>query len=407
MVKLPGELGWLQNNRGDTLGTIYESFNIDLESNIGRVRTTRTKLVASGDGTLGQIGPVVAITYFQNLIRVFTGSADNQYNGGNSPFDSLTRDESSVAAGIDEGDAVVFNNAIYVSTDTDIEKSALGDTYSSISATLTANVPHLMCVYNDRLYVSDDDGVVYSVSTGDAVATSGANTLDLNLPGYVITALMAGEDRIWIALTQQNQPGGNQKALIYEWDGVTENAPNRSYTIDAKGVMCGIVKDDLPYFLDTQGRLMAFNGGAFLEVGRLPNMQEFDNPTAGDNDSRAIHPRGIDVDGDEILINIANLRDGSSGSSSQFNDFPSGVWAWSQRHGFYHKLSPSYQDVGDTGTTNLTDFGQYRCYRAGPLKVFEVNNPSSSDGGRVMFGMAYFTDADDGSTDVTYGALGS
>lgn len=408
MIKLP-QFGWKQENRSDTQGDLHESFCLDLDSNVGRVRTTRTKLITSGTGAVDNFGPVSAIVYYNTALHVFSGvvTGDNMYLGGNSPFDTLSLDTTSTNVAIDDGDAVVFNTEIYTTDGTAIN-SYNDTTETSISSGLTDNTPHLLCTFNpdsaERLYVTQGGDKVWSVSQGDALANSGSYTLDLGLePDFTSTVLMAGTDRIWAGFSNAGNNSGKGRSIMVEWDGVTANTASRKYYIEASRIMAGVIKDDVPYVVDSLGRLMRWNGGTFEEVDRFPLNGGTFYFTSSNLHQNAIHPRGMAVDGDEILICVSNLAQGST-STPTFNDFPAGVWAWSERTGLYHKYAPSFQAVADTGITNLTDFGQFRAAYGGPCIVQETINKTSSDGGRVMFGMSYFAAGDDDlSANESYG----
>lgn len=412
MIKLLQE-NWRQSNESDTLGNLVETFNIDLESNRRKIRTTRTKRIQTGDGTTSSFGAVSALVYHSNIIRVFSGviTGDNLWNGGNSPFDSLTLDTTSINCNVSDGDAISFNQEIYASSGDTIE-SYNGSSETSVTTGLTQSTHHLLEKFSpdgngERLYVTEDDDKVWSVNQSDALATSSSYTLDLALePDYQITVLMAGEQSLWVGVSSAGNNSAGGRSIMFEWDGVTANTPTAKYFIDASRIMAGVIKDDIPYIVDSKGRLLRFNGGVFQEIDRFPlNGGTFAN-TSTNLQQNAIHPRGMAIDDDEILICASNMADGSSGTTAFFNDFPAGVWAWNPRNGLYHKYSPSYQAVADTGVTNLTDYGQFRTAYGGPIQVFETQNPATSDGGRIMFGMSYFLGSGDNltaETDIRYG----
>lgn len=408
---------WIQNNYSKVLGTLTETFNIDFEANRGRVRTMRAKRIATGDGGASAFGAVAALVYFSNALRVFAGSpgADNLWDGGNSPFDALTNDSTSTTATFDDGDAVTFNTEIYATEGGSLNRYN-GTNENVVSTGLTDNKLHLMATFNpdsaERLYITEDDDKVYSVSQANALATSGSYTIDLSLgTDFRTTVLMAGKDRIWIGVSCAGNNASGARAMMYEWDGVTANTYSQKYYIDAARIMAGVMKDDTPHIVDSLGRILVFNGGGFVPLKDLNGVaagfplkgKTFYN-TSTNFHQNAIHPRGMAVDGDEILICATNLQDGSSGATVFFNDFPSGVYAWNERNGLYHKLAPSYQAVADDGVTNLTDYGQFRAVFGGPIKVVETQDPVAADGGRIVFAMSYFLGAGDNiSTDIRYG----
>lgn len=405
MIKIPNpeaEKPWFQDNRGNSRGSIQSSFNLDLASNLGKVRTTRTKRVAY-TGSPENFGQVVSLERFDGKLFVASENSGGHdiWEGGNTPFDTLTNDTTSVEIVPSNSDMLAWNNGLYVCNSTEIKYSTNGTTWSEVGSDVLASGTHLLTAKNDLLYVSDEIYKVKSVTSGNSFQGSGSQTLDLNMPGYGITMLMAGIDQIWIGLSSE-QLGA--PCFVFEWDGETENTPTARYEINASGIMAGVIKDGVPYIVDSMGRLLRFDGGGFTEVARFPNLRSFRNFNEVDNDDRAIHPRGMGVDGDEVLICVANRTEGVT--ADDFNDFPSGVWAYSEDTGLYHKFSASYQAKGDTGTTNLTDHGQHRAHAGGPLLVFEPANDNSDTadaGGHVVFGMEYYVDADDTGSDTEWG----
>lgn len=405
MFRLPGEQGWFQNNRGKILGTIKDTFNIDLSSNVGAVRLTRTKRIAYTGSPTG-FGEIGAIEKFDGDLYVAAenASADDIWVGGNSPFDGFTNDTTSVEINPLNTDLKAWNSGLYIATGAEIKYTTDGAAWSEIgSDVLSAGGSHLLTAKNDVLYVSDERYKVKSVTSANAFQGTGVQTLNLALPGYSIQMLETGIDKIWVGLSNTD---GSTPSLVFEWDGETENAPDARYEINASAILAGIVKDGIPYLVDSLGRLMVLNGGAFVEVARFPlNGRTLKGFAVTGHRSRAIHPRGMAIDADEILINIANRTDEIT--ADDYNEFPSGVWAYSETNGLYHKYSPSYQAVADTGTTNLTDHGQFRTMSGGPMIVVESESVGGdltpNNGGRVVFAMEYFTDADDGANDTQFG----
>lgn len=406
MIPVPGENNWSQNNRGDSLGTIQSSFNLDLSSNVGKVRTTRTKRVAY-TGSPSTFGEVAGLEKFDGTLYALADSTsgDKIFTGGNSPFDAFTQDTTSLddlSPGL--ADLKAWNNGLYAVTGQELFYSTNGSSWTEIgSNVLSVDSTHLLEALNAVLYVIDEDYKVKSVTSGNTFQGTGSQTLNLNIPGYSAQVLMAGIDSLWIGLSNVT---GARPALVFEWDGQTENSPTARYEIDAAAIMAGVVKDGVPHIVDSQGRLLVFNGGIFTEVARFPlNGRTFSGFNDDTSSGRAIHPRGMAVDGDEILINVSNATEAIT--EEDFNEFPSGVWAYSERTGLYHKYSPSYQAVADTGVANLTDYGQHRTRAAGPLIVVESvpigGDTTANNGGRILFAMEYFTDADTGGSDTEWG----
>lgn len=399
-----------QDNKNQFNGNISESFNLDLTSNRGKIGVNRAKRIddftalagaefTEGITAIGQSAFVPFVAGGGSSQSFFLGSGQNSFFSSSGNF---IRQASSAGVDYQYSDFKFFNNVGYLSKSGSVEYSPiLSSSWTTISG-LTSNTMHLLEVFGNRLYVTDDNDKVVHVTSGNVLNTSGTATLDLNLTGYTITALMSGLDRIWIGVSSTNQ-SSSDTCYIYEWDGASENSPSQRYEIDASGIICGVVKDGRPYVLDTNGRLLVHQGASFVEVARLPYKegQMMNGYALTTMDTRAIHPRAITAYGDEILINVSNLLEGSSTTEKFYADFPSGVWAYSPENGLYHKLSASYQAVSDTGTTNISDWGQMRVGQAGAIFVHDNKTTYQNEvgeGGKIIFSQKYFTDGDDNTT---------
>ena len=394
----------LQDNDNPFNGNIAESFNLDLNTSKGKFGVTRTKKISDFIASFSVTQNITNINIANGLLFFFGIELVNDaiYQGGSTPFSStFTRDSSSADFDSGASDVCINNATVYASDTASVwysEISSFGTWTEISSPALNSDSPHLLTSLGDNTYVTNLDYKVGKISSSNVLTLTGTGTINLGMPGYTITVLMSGLDRIWIGLSAM-QTGQLGTTYIYEWDGESENTPSQRYEIDASGLICGIVKDGIPYVLDTRGRLLTYSGSTFTEIARLPykegefmwgfNSNQFNN--------RAIHPRSITVDGNEILINVSNRLVSSSNTDLKWADFPSGVWAYSQENGLYHKYSASNQAVADTGTTNMTDWGQMRVAQTGGIFVqdSQVSINETGEGGRVIFAQRYFTGSDD------------
>lgn len=400
----------LQDNKNQFNGNIAESFNLDLVSNRGKIGVTRAKKISDFQTSFGgTTRPIMGISS-GTFGLFFTGvetALDSVFEGGETAFSStFVRDASSFDIGLDEGDLLVVNDKIYITGSQSFAYTTMNTfgTWTDVSSpALTDNTPHLLTSLGNNVYVTNDYNKVGVIDSSNTLSLTGTSTLDLDVDGYVITVFMSGLDRVWIGVSGRGNRVANGTCYMYEWDGESENQPSQKYEIDASGLICGVVKDGIPYVLDTNGRLLRYAGSSFVEVARLPYkkgefMAGYDSSTIG-GVARAINPRSITVDGDEILINVSNRLE-----DNYWADFPSGVWAYSEENGLYHKLSASYQAVADTGTTNMQDHGQMRVAQAGAIFVHNPTQASfydSGEGGRILFSQQYFNSADDNVNYVT------
>lgn len=389
-----------QSNRAKRRGNIVESFNLDLRSNTTAIRGTRSKVSVSENTVSGldfvPVG-IPGIHSYNNSIVIMTGKASSRVQvGGNSAWDSFSDISSGFTTSGNYGDFAIHNGQLWATSASDLHYTIDNDSFTSASASLSSTSPHLLAVLGNRLYVTNNLDQVDTVS-GTTYSATGTGTLDLGIDGYVITMLSTGNDRVWVGASPTGNNATAQISWVFEWDGESENSPIRKYRIDSPGILAGTIWNDIPYVLDIQGRLLEFRGNGFYEVARFPieKKRTFWGLGSSLNDGRAVHPRGMAVVDDEILINVANRLETSS-SDPEFANFPAGVWAYNQENGLYHKYSSSYVL---TSTTSVSDYGQYNIEMAGPIYPFRPNNPDTTEGGSVLWSAKIFEDSDNADED--------
>ena len=366
-IKIPAQNKWYQSNRGDIFGSIWSSFNIDLtqqrDRQKGNLRTTRMLLGATS-ATLTDLGVPVAFKQFGEATYAVAGaelyvqgsahtSTWSKVTGTGTPPTNLSQDS----------DMEIFLNKLWISEGSDDDVHNYNGTAWGTQATglaAGANTPHMMCVYADRLYCSgqvSNDSVIYSMNTSEVVATSGTNTMTiLDNSKNCITFLRPVSDGIWVGTV--NTRGG--KGTVYKWDGSTINTPDATYHLQSAGALAGIVKDDVLYIVDADGRLMYFNGGTFVELDRFPIKENYLTYSLGTENLRWIHPNGMTVADDRILMLIDNNYWIGALKDTIPENVPSGIWEWSKDTGLYHKFSLSHCPVSGAGGGSITDYGQNR-----------------------------------------------
>ena len=374
-----------QINKGDTLGDLWSSFNIDLVSNYGRIRNTR--MIENNNSSFeANLGCAVAFRYFDSKWWAVAGSRVHSSSRTQTGFTADVTASTPTTCSSDTSDIELFNGNMYVTSQTGLNKFT-GSVWSTNAQTLNTNTPHLMTNYAERLYITDLYSKIYSMNTSDSVAISSTNTLSFtNSLANVITFLRSASNTIWIGTI--NTQGG--KGAIYEWNGVSTQT-NRSYRLESGGALSCVIKDDIPWIVDTNGRLMYWNGGSFIEVARFPIFPDENillyNAFSQIND-RFIHPNGMSLVNGKINILINNLNDDFGATISE--RLPSGVWEYDENKGLYHKYSISYTG---TATTIVTDYGQNRLSRVGALLQAKVQNNASGANGTLLAGATYFTNA--------------
>lgn len=388
MIRIPNEGKQLfQTNNSDIFGSLWSTFNIDLTNNPGRTQVSPRLLINTKSADVTTLGVPVGFKYFDG--RIWTVAGTRVFSNSGVVNGNFTEDASGSAQTdytSDESDIELFNGKLYVtSTDALVSKSTAAGAWSVNGTALSTGTAHMMTTYGDRLYVTNLTSKIYSINTSDTMATSGAYTLSFtNSSSNVISFLRSSSNRIWIGTINQN--GG--KGAVHEWDGSATQV-SKTYRLRASGALACVIKDDIPYIMDTNGVLSKWNGATFQEVARLPIKKKFLLlATDTDNVDRFIHPNGMTVVEDKILILVRNTI-GDDGRTINEN-FPSGVWEYSEENGLYHKYSLSYHTIL---SGSVTDYGQNRLSQVGAISDMKLENDASNANGILLVGAQYYTDA--------------
>lgn len=397
---IPSNYKWVKFNETDRFGNLFATMNVDLTSNRSKLRLSPRTIITTDDIT--DLGVPVAFKVFTDTnggvqyAWCIAGSyifRMNLASGYQTAFakDSATGSGSQYSS--DTADMVNFGKTYLIATEqTDINlfTASSGQWTESSGDVLTSGTPHMLCVFGTRVYVTDEGTKVKSFLPSDinTIATSGSNFLNLANKGFnatTITFLRPTSTRIWVGTLNQSEEG----CQIFAWDGSTATDPNEVYDIkDASGILAGVIRDDVPWVIDNLGRLLYFNGGAFIEAknGRLPIARGkfLKNPLSSVND-RWIHPNGMDlVDGKiNILINNEYEDNGATIEES----IPSGIWEYDDETGWYHKMSLSLY------TSSVSDFGQNRVSRVGAIYANRNAASASTTNGSILMGAQIYSDA--------------
>jgi len=381
-----------QNNKGDTKGTIWATKNIDPELNPGEINISKQFGYSTNETDQSNMTEApVAFTFsavdgsarYFGIIgtRVWRTSSDDP----NGPWTVATG--SGTGSTVDS-DIIAFNAKIYLADSSGLQAR---DSLSFSNLQALSDTPHSMCIYANRLYVTDALFKIYSMNTAETVATTGSNTMNLNtLTGLnqVITKIQPVSDGIWIATLFTDSTGGE----MIKWDGVTANIASERYRLK-RGALSMCIKDDRPYIIDSLGIFRAFDGTTFAEVGRLPILDETLENYNNDSNDRWIHPNGMIEVNDEIYVLAKNTLEDSG--EDPIERFPSGIWAYNKNYGVYHKYSFADIDVADA-TPVVKDFGASELADVGALFKSDFTGGSTvarADESEVLAGVTYYSDA--------------
>lgn len=372
-----------------SMGDIVETYNLDLTKNMGSVMVSGNY---RGTVPIDSATPS-AFTYYSNEFYMVCGNY--VYKGGNSPSDPFTRETGSNApTDIDNNtaDLELFNGDMYVSGTgggDGIHKLS-GSTWSVVSASGLSNSTqmHLMKSFANRLYISDGVNIVH-LNTSDALSLTGTATFNPKIDSsiYVCTMLEASFDSLWIGYLNTADNTG----IIFEWDGSTEDLGIRKLILES-GPLAGTVKDNIPYVVDTRGRLRGYSGNSFVTVASLNNREDIiyqGVDSATETTERPIHPNGITTnDNGRILFLFNNaLAPQSGGEPTTFDkNVNAGVYEYDENIGVYHKYSTAHSP-----NTTVTGYGDLRLVEAGGI-FYRRPNTSPAENGALIYGARTYTD---------------
>lgn len=379
---------WKQQNTGDVLGDLFASKGIDLVENLGKLRLGKRLVVNmnNNDAVLLDGYPVGFRAYNFVGYKIYTIAGSFVYVAtGDFPSTPFAVDTTIGYPGGRTGsslqsDIETYNGSLYVTLEHDLMKLNSGGWSTASSDTLGNDSAHQMCNYNGLLYIVDNFYQIYSFD-GTTL-----NTSLFTLNGYsdnVITFIKAAADCIWIGTLNRD----GTKALVYKWDGAA-NVPTSEYKLDSAGALACVIKDNVPHIMDVFGRLLEWNGGTFVEIGRINRRRNKMLYNAlSENNNRYVHPNGMSLINGRINVLIdTRYYDATSGEDESD---PAGIWEYDEQIGFYHKGSFGLSHATDA----ITDYGAFRIAGAGGLTEINIPDTSSSRNGTFLAGANYFSDA--------------
>jgi hypothetical protein len=359
MIKIPQNAKFSQTNTGDLTGNIYQTKNInfDTEGVIKLSKRTRnlfnsetyTDLVTSAGQSIQKIFYAGQST--QNRIYVLGADSlyqiksdtTNPYNitlAKNTEVGSPTTTnffdmEQFYANGVSESGYFVF-----VTNGTQTLK-ALATTTSDWGSTTLSIYGAFVAYFKNKQSLAIAGGLISSVYNRvlllDATFTEGTS---LVLPfEFSITGMDWNNNKLYIA-TQSNFL---KNTIAFEWDGASSEA-NISYPTYSSKVFAVKAYKDGAVMVTDSGEVLYINGRS-ERLAQFPiykTEKQWNSINYTYNFSQRLQREGITVDGDLIYFNVdSNYTDEQNdGTSDVFeNDFPSGVWCYDPKVGLYHKYS--------------------------------------------------------------------
>ena len=254
---------YLQTNRSDTLGSLWSTMGVDLQSDLNTFRVAPRMLIAANTAGLANLGLPSAFLYSENQIYAVCGSRIFQSVLPNSGWAENV--DTGVPTTCDiQSDLAQFDGATYVSAGTTLyRQSGPGNTWSSQQSLGIGGISHALNVFDvfNRLYFLYDGDLVQSIDI-DNNLSDGSYELDISDASYGgISTMVSNSTSIWLG-TQGSNSNAGQFANVIQWDGISSGI-TKAYQIRARYVLAMCVYEDIPYLMDSDGILQKFNGYAF------------------------------------------------------------------------------------------------------------------------------------------------
>lgn len=376
---------YLQTNRSDSLGSVWGTMNVDLQTDLNTMRSAPRLLIGANTTSNANLGLPVAFSYIDSCMWAIAGT--RVFRNASYPTDAWTEDTSTGHATnfSSASDIAIFNELLWAtSADTLYSKALNGSgtgAWTSRATTFVANA-NILCYFPtfNRLYYQYTTGLVKSIDTTFTISTD-AYQLDLG-SGTAVSCMVSNSTYVWVGVSGVTSVQGSV-AQIYAWDGISA-AASKIYTLPSRYVAAMCVYQDIVYCMDGSGILYKFNGYAFDEIGRLPfpTLQPSFNPFYIQRNGMMATKNGT------ILVMISNKNAGNTASYQE--NLPSGVWEWSKDFGFTHKYSPTYTLASNLNS--FTDYGQNIIFAPGAIfDVSEISTGVSGDNGSILVGATYYT----------------
>ena len=403
---------WTGIYPGSFYGTLYKTFNVDLDKNEGKIGLSRrferiedsselTQLSGSRVRAFTRIDADSTDRYWAltdcGLLRTDSATpewaVDPNADWDVDALDSTPANPQDFTVHGNDSRADSGRGKLVVTTDSDV--FMLNDTgdgkwtgawwVTKHSKTgLDTSVPHPTDYFPfTGITLIGDGNLVHTISrpsdTQNDTATYNRVTLP---PEYIIRHIFHTRDRSWLLCDNKFRKDG----AVVEWDGSATSYNNLYPVRDAIAALSGVDYFDNPIVLNSKGRFLEFDGTSFIPMIRngqrlqFPVAEEPENHLLEDSSDTSLSipgrvlPRGMTVSEDG-LINI-NRRGPQYGSDKDAG----GIWCLDPIAGrLYNKYA-----LGQWGDS--ADYGMSQIAGAGALYSTQTNSIGRSllAGGNIL-----------------------
>jgi len=351
MAVIPENKQWMQRNDGDSLGNIFASWNIDLNTNKGSLLVSNPLKTVYDSGDNGSF-PLDLVGQFAEYGSKIFAISSYVYDVSTSSSTDITStanwDREGTPGSPDPGatvtDAVVFDGLLLVQDSTTI-RSYNGSTWVDWWRTtlgqsaLTAGETFILKVLGNFVYITDGGNKVHSVDVDGNVAIAGTDsgTLDFSATPHIFKCATTTSTRIFYG----TEDTAGENAYIVEWDGAENSlTANRIHNMGCKRVLNMVTWNDTPIAILSDGRIVYFNGSAFVD---WPNAQLPISKNGYQDD--IIHKNGSAIiDGlPHFLINPTVDIDDDTLAEDTSNNwyYPAGIYCLDPERGLYLRYALS------------------------------------------------------------------
>ena len=367
----------IQANKGDYIGNVFNSYNIDLDSNPGAIKVSK-KLTRVLDNTQWGTDDIIqALQIHDGFYYVATSDAVFRCSVSDNPTVGTNWTDITTLSSEDLGletDMASFNGLLLISLGTDImswvgatKDNDWWDTTTS-GTPLTISFTHTMEVLRsgvDTLFVTNSNQVrYYNVPAGHTTIT--LDTL------MVANCLTPSLDRMWVGTYTEVE----NNAFVYELR-VGDTQALQAYEVDGRVCLTAFSYGNTPFVITERGFIQAFDGAGFKTIAQFPwasgsNVMEGCRPgqVQAPSTSKAIHPKGAKVKGNYCYIYV-NTEDEYT-DNNLTPRAASGVWVLDLET---YSLTHRYALNEDAST-----YGTHKVDRSGPVLI--TNTPET----RIMVG---------------------
>lgn len=387
---------YLQTNRSDDLGSLWSTMNLDFQSKLGVIQLGQKLVINTSSSDDSDLGKPGAFELFDDAwfaicgTRIFKTSDEritSTFNEDASTGFITTYDS-------DESDLAIFDFRLWASSPGKL-LSKVSDTGAwtdrTGAADLSGNTQQLLYFWKfNRLYFINTDDSIGSIDVDDVISETGDYTIDIGGVHRDISALTSNTDSIWIGTSNPHTSALGAGCSILRWDGISAQA-SANYIVQAVSILAMCVYNDIPYAVDSNGRILKYTGYSFEEIQRLPTINTFlTNSEVVVGSNNFIHWKGfIPTKNNTLLLAINNLNE-DSGSTINEN-LPSGIWELDLAT---LNFTPRYHFTLKTrSSANITDFGQNRISGIGGIKINTVATDSSAGQGTILAGATVYTNS--------------